>query len=74
MPAAFITDLNLSYWLTKKSRLSIGANNLFNKKPPNLPAAAIQYFGFPVSTPNPSWFSPYGVNGGFYYARLDVVW
>jgi iron complex outermembrane receptor protein len=74
VPAAFITDLNLSYWLTKKSRLSIGANNLFNKKPPNLPAAAIQYFGFPVSTPNPSWFSPYGVNGGFYYARLDVVW
>jgi iron complex outermembrane receptor protein len=74
VPAAFITDLNLSYWVTKKSRLSIGANNLFNKKPPNLPPAAIQYFGFPVSTPNPSWFSPYGVNGGFYYARLDVVW
>jgi iron complex outermembrane receptor protein len=74
VPAAFITDINLSYWLTKKSRLSIGANNLFNKKPSDLPPAGIQFFSFPVSTPNPSWYSPYGVNGGFYYARLDVVW
>lgn len=74
VPPAFITDLNMSYWVTKKTKLSIGANNLFNKKPPNIPTAAQQYFSFPVSTPSPNWFSPYGVNGGFYYARLDIVW
>jgi len=71
-PAA-ITDLEVSYQFTKAWMLSVGANNLFNQYPQqrnasllaeqraNLDNAAVSVY--------PS-FSPFGINGGYYYARL----
>jgi iron complex outermembrane receptor protein len=71
-PAA-ITDLEVSYQFTKAWMLSVGANNLFNQYPnhrnasllaeqrANLDNAAVSVY--------PS-FSPFGINGGYYYARL----
>ncbi|MDB5737805.1 MAG: TonB-dependent receptor, partial [Sphingomonas bacterium] len=52
-------------------------NNLFNKKPPT---AVLVPGGGTVPTVStagnvyfaPDTFSAYGINGGFYYARLDV--
>jgi len=72
--AAFITNLNIGYAVTPNARLSIGADNLFDKRPNELTAEAKKYFAIPVTSPSYSWYSPYGIDGGYYYARLDVRW
>ena len=72
---AFIADLELGYELTDNLNVSIGANNLFNKKAPTIqlldvvggvpqPANGGNVYDAPLT------FSPYGINGGYYYARL----
>lgn len=69
-----ITDLNLGYKVTPKIRFDVGANNLFDKKAPTVPTIA-----HPSGTPRPAnganvynppiSFTPWGINGGYYYAR-----
>jgi iron complex outermembrane recepter protein len=71
---AFITNLNVGYALTPRARLSVGADNLFDKRPTELNAEAKKYFAIPVTSPSYSWYSPYGIDGGYYYARVDVSW
>jgi iron complex outermembrane receptor protein len=68
-----ITDLEVSYQVNKAWTVSVGANNLFNQYPnhindalraeqrANLDNAAVTQY--------PS-FSPFGINGGYYYARV----
>jgi iron complex outermembrane receptor protein len=76
---AALTDIELGYKITKDLKISFGANNLFNKKPPQV-ALALNQAGVAVPTLStagnvydaPDTFSAYGINGGFYYARLDV--
>ena len=69
--AAGITDLDIGYHVTSNLRVSVGANNLFDKTPP--------YPGNTNGVPNPGGvlvfnvpysFSPYGVDGGYYYGRV----
>lgn len=75
--AAFIGDIELNYKLTPNLQISGGANNVFNKRPPTvliLPGAAAPYTlvnGGNVYD-SPLTFSPYGINGGYYYARVNV--
>ena len=70
-PAA-ITDLEASLKLPGGVVAAVGANNLFNRYPtkltPAFQAACIAGGGGCV-TQYPA-FSPYGINGGYYYARL----
>jgi len=69
-----ITDLEGSYAVNKTLKLSLGANNLFDQKPPNRPqnpAAHKVYDGSNVYDA-PVGFSPYGINGGYYYARAVI--
>ena len=72
--AAWITNLNAAYALTPRARISVGADNLFDKRPNELTAEAKRYFAIPVTSPSYSWYSPYGIDGGYYYARLDLSW
>ena len=70
----YTTDLEASYRVTKSLTLSIGANNLFNKYPSKnnsayLATAATQLNTAAV-TQYPS-FSPIGINGGYYYGRMN---
>ena len=74
--AAFIGDVELNYDLTRDLKLSVGANNVFNKRPPNVGLVP----GSTNSTVNdgnvldaPLTFSPYGINGGYYYARFNIT-
>ena len=62
--AAWITDLNVDYHLTKSLTLNAGANNVFNLYPErtNLPSASGAY---PYGN-----FSPYGTTGGYWYTGL----
>jgi iron complex outermembrane receptor protein len=71
---AFITDLNIGYWFTKYTKISVGANNLFDRRPSEVTGTANKLASVPVTSPNYSWYSPYGIDGGFYYIRLDTVW
>jgi iron complex outermembrane receptor protein len=77
LPTKAITDLEISNRLTKSLTLSVGANNLFNQYPNKtngallaaqraaLDPAAVRY-EYPQ-------FSPFGLNGGYYYARMNYT-
>ena len=71
--ATFITDLELSYDVLSSTRVAVGANNLFNKYPNKInPLLRQDYLqansnGFVTQYPT---FSPFGINGGYYYARV----
>jgi len=71
-----ITDLDISYQLTKSVSLSIGANNLFNQYPnkvsAGLLAAERAAMDNAAVTVYPS-FSPIGINGGYYYAKMNYT-
>jgi len=66
--AAFITYVNARYNINEKWSVDIGANNLFNTEPNKTPVLsrgstnAGQYASF----------APFGIDGGFYYARLTA--
>jgi iron complex outermembrane receptor protein len=72
----FTTDLEVSYRVTKAITASAGANNLFNKYPDKVNqayiAAARAALNTAAVTQYPS-FSPIGINGGYYYARLNYT-
>lgn len=70
---SFITDLNVGYKLTSGLRFDVGANNLFDKKAPTVPTVG----GRPSNGGNvfssAITFTPWGINGGYYYARATVT-
>ena len=74
VPVAAITDLDVSFMITEMIKLSAGANNLFDKKPPNViqfpPSGGLadgsNVYDAPIG------ISPYGINGGYYYAKVVV--
>jgi iron complex outermembrane receptor protein len=72
---AWITDLELSYQLTKAWSVSLGANNLFNKYPDQVNATLLAERRANLDngavTIYPT-FSPFGINGGYYYARVST--
>ncbi|MCP1468409.1 iron complex outermembrane receptor protein [Sphingobium sp. OAS761] len=78
--AAAITDLEASYAFTDAVTFSVGANNLFNKRPevPDLldPAVVVPAGTSPYVSGAGAYNSyynhgPYGTSGGYYYARID---
>jgi iron complex outermembrane recepter protein len=73
---AFIADLELNYQLTDELQVSIGANNLFNKRPPTVQlvpgTTTFQLVNGGNVLDAPLTFSPYGINGGYYYGRINV--
>jgi len=76
--AAAITDIDIGYKITPNLKLDVGAENLFDKRPPNIPTG-INASGDaqPIDGNNvynePATFSPYGINGGYYYGRVTFT-
>lgn len=73
--SALITDLEVGATVTKGIKLSVGANNLFNKYPTKYPDSYRNLL-FSGNSANytsvyPIW-SPFGTHGGYYYGRLGV--
>jgi len=69
-----VTDLDVSYRVRPNIKISAGANNLFNVFPNRVNAAGLAASaaaGNPAVEIYPS-FSPFGINGGYYFARLSV--
>ena len=72
IPTTGITDIDLGYRVTSWIKLDVGANNLFNQKPPHPGFSAGAPIGGGRVYQLPNAFSPYGVNGGYYYGRVVV--
>lgn len=75
--AKFITDLDVSYTFADKYTLTIGANNLFDTYPDKIAATASNpIYDSTGSISNGSVYprsgGPFGLNGGYWYARLRV--
>ena len=74
IPVSAITDLTVAYKITESLKAEVGANNLFDKTPPNVPNLA--GLNKPANGGNvwnaPMTFSPWGINGGYYYGRLTL--
>jgi iron complex outermembrane receptor protein len=64
-----LVDLDLSYQFTEKLRGSIGANNLLNTHP-DVVQPGNRGGANPFSYYNQ--YAPYGIGGGFYYAKINV--
>ena len=74
---AAIVDLEVNYHLTKSITVSGGANNVFNKRPPIVGLVPGTTNNTLVNGGNvldaPLTFSPYGINGGYYYGRINFA-
>jgi iron complex outermembrane recepter protein len=75
-----ITNLDLSYKYNKYLKVSIGALNLFNRFPPELNPGLLGAWNskYAINNGDPSGvqiypiFSPFGIDGGFYYMKASV--
>ena len=62
----WITDLDIEYAITDQFSLAAGAYNLFNVYPDSIGPPAV------TGATQYGSFSPFGLTGGFYYARLKA--
>lgn len=64
-----IVDLETRYQFTSKVGIAVGANNLLDTYPTAVPASLNSngVLGFP-------YYSPFGFNGRYLYARVNVNW
>jgi iron complex outermembrane receptor protein len=78
IPVTPITNLNVSYEFGRHLRLGLGAINLFDRKPPHLNGNLLAHYDSFAYGDNqgvqayPS-FSPFGINGGTYYASAMLT-
>ena len=74
IPTTAIFDLDLGYKVSRHLKIDVGANNLFDTLPPRAPTIA----GEPADNGRvfnvPYTFSPWGINGGYYYGRIAFDW
>ncbi|WP_198575631.1 TonB-dependent receptor plug domain-containing protein [Caulobacter hibisci] len=75
--AKVTADLDISYTVAEKYTVTVGANNLFDEYPDKLaPTVANPIYAITGSTADgqiyPRSGGPFGMNGGFWYARLKV--
>ena len=64
----YIVDLEANIPLTRDVTLAIGGQNVFNTFSQRMDLFA-EIFGLPYSQ-----FTPWGLSGGYYYARLNYRW
>ncbi|MDB5447232.1 MAG: TonB-dependent receptor, partial [Phenylobacterium sp.] len=74
--AKLITDLEVDYKLDQNVRLTVGANNLLNTYPTKLNPSLVA--SYRAANDNaavsryPDW-SPFGINGGYYYGKITYT-
>ena len=69
-----ITDLDITYRVTPRLTIGVGASNLFDVRPEQVNAAGLAASaaaGNPAVEIYPA-FSPFGINGGYYFVRLGL--
>jgi iron complex outermembrane receptor protein len=68
VPAAWITDFNVSYRFADRYQVALGANNVFDKLPPTQ-----DYFNSYFGIFQYSRVAPYGIRGAFWYGTVSVA-
>jgi iron complex outermembrane receptor protein len=71
-----ITDLDIGYQMQQHVKFSIGAINLFNRFPGRINAGQLAHtnafeYGDNAGVAQYPAFSPFGINGGFYYVKAQ---
>ncbi|PNV82794.1 MAG: TonB-dependent receptor [Sulfurimonas sp.] len=69
--AKWVTDTEISYEFSKSFNIALGAENLFNVYPDKWPQTFNALVG-EDSIIQYSQYSPFGVNGAFYYLRVGI--
>jgi iron complex outermembrane recepter protein len=69
-----VTNLDISYLFTERLKLAVGATNLFNRFPNKLNSNILDHEnnypgGDNAAVTQYPLFSPFGINGGFYYVK-----
>ncbi len=71
-----ITDLEVDYKILANLKIAIGANNIFNQYPDKLNSNLVESYiradDNAAVSKYPS-FSPFGINGGYYYGRVTLT-
>lgn len=76
IPLTPITNVDLGYQFTHYLRVDIGAVNLFDRLPPRHNGAILAHEWASNDGAYVSWypiFSPFGIDGGYYYARASIT-
>ncbi|MGZ3402524.1 MAG: TonB-dependent receptor plug domain-containing protein [Phenylobacterium sp.] len=78
IPVTSITDLEVDYAIRDDLKLAVGANNLFDHHPPAMPNVSNGSGGVRPADGNnvygePLQYSPFGINGGYYYGRITFT-
>jgi iron complex outermembrane receptor protein len=78
IPVTPVTNLGASYQFLGHFRVTAGASNLFNRYPPHLNGTLLSHYDNFKYGDNQGvqWrpqFSPFGIDGGFYYVRGTVT-
>lgn len=71
-----ITNLDIGYQFDKYIKLDIGALNLFNRFPPQVNSNILQHeidYADSGAVSRYPIFSPFGIDGGFYYAKATIT-
>lgn len=71
---AFLLDIDAGWQLNPNAKLSIGGQNITDKRPNQLSATAQAYFSIPQVAPNYSSAAIYSADGAYVYARLNFTW
>jgi len=73
IPVTAVTDLDIGYKLTRSVKLDIGADNLFDHRPPTVPTLANGKLADGLHVfDEPDQFSPFGIDGGYYYGKVTL--
>jgi iron complex outermembrane recepter protein len=78
IPTTPITNIDFKYQFTEHVALSIGALNAFNRLPPHFNATLLAHednfaYGDNAGVIQYPSFSPFGIDGGFYYAKASIT-
>ena len=72
LKAAFVTDISVGYDISKRINVTVGANNVFDQKPSQVPREARSAANLAQYTGAYDNSGPLGVLGGYYYARATL--
>ena len=67
-----MTDLSVGYAISQRINVTVGANNVFDQKPSQVPREARSAANLAQYTGAYDNSGPLGVLGGYYYARATL--
>lgn len=68
--SAYITDFDVSYYLTDNIKLNLGGNNVFDHEPGHVPLVLQQSQRESALYP---YYTAWGINGAYFYSRITAT-